>query len=541
MINKLKRDAFNFFRSYYDIDTDLYTSKNIESAVNAKKLLHAKLSRMDGYDPERQCVHRLVAWEKPMRNEDFEQVLDRLIRGTCYGLYYCDTSLLIRAITDLDKILDVLTIYTIVYIFSEQYLSEGVDKITISGDILIQPTFEVMEWKKTGIKWEKILLNIINDIKEKHKAVNKADFYSIMIKYNRIQDGMKKSTLLKIAFEALERLEPKIKEESYYLTNFYYGVNARIVTWNDFKNASFELACDNTKMINTIISVNPLDFYTMSHGNSWTSCHSIRDEGCHLAGCLTLANDETSILVYTLTDNDYNKAIRTNDDFYNYNKLSRWTAHISDSAIIINQGYPHKTLYGLETVKEILKPFLSDDFKSCSIDDIDIYSRDNLGYPDWRNTNNMLTLSTEDPKIVIGKKAYFINDDAFLKDFELIFRRGERCYECGDFIDEDDETLTYIHNIDGCVCSSCYTELDCYYCRYHERHFSEQYHRGESFIDIYGHQYNIDTPHFHCDNCNGIITDCGYESISYNDLIFCCIRCLDRYLKDNEEKKEDDN
>lgn len=45
-------------------------------------------------------------------------------------------------------------------------------------------------------------------------------------------------------------------------------------------------------------SLNPYDFITMSHGNSWSSCHSVKNDGCHKAGTLSLMGDNNSLVAY---------------------------------------------------------------------------------------------------------------------------------------------------------------------------------------------------------------------------------------------------
>lgn len=57
-----------------------------------------------------------------------------------------------------------------------------------------------------------------------------------------------------------------------------------------------------------ILSINPTDFVTMSHGNSWHSCHSFRDNGCYHAGSLSYALDKYTMIAYVIpkdTAGDY--------------------------------------------------------------------------------------------------------------------------------------------------------------------------------------------------------------------------------------------
>ena len=52
-----------------------------------------------------------------------------------------------------------------------------------------------------------------------------------------------------------------------------------------------------------VISLNPYDYLTMSFGDSWQSCHSIRSHGIYCAGTQSYMLDGTSIVTYCVEDN----------------------------------------------------------------------------------------------------------------------------------------------------------------------------------------------------------------------------------------------
>jgi len=59
-----------------------------------------------------------------------------------------------------------------------------------------------------------------------------------------------------------------------------------------------------------VLSVHPCAYLTMSHGNSWSSCHSIKERGCNHSGTLSYMNDRVTMVFYTVnneTDRDYHK------------------------------------------------------------------------------------------------------------------------------------------------------------------------------------------------------------------------------------------
>lgn len=87
-----------------------------------------------------------------------------------------------------------------------------------------------------------------------------------------------------------------------------------------------------------ILSVNPADFITMSHGNSWKSCHSTRDYGCYHAGCMSYATDNTTMIAYTIP-------IDSGKDYFDINKIKRQLFMLGKNQKCIMQSkmYPKNT------------------------------------------------------------------------------------------------------------------------------------------------------------------------------------------------------
>ena len=98
-----------------------------------------------------------------------------------------------------------------------------------------------------------------------------------------------------------------------------------------------------------IISWNPMDYLTMSFGNSWTSCHSIDKDNRHgyrengsgygggwSAGTLSYMLDKTSVVVYSLND-------KANKPYWNEPKLRRQMFHINldGDTFIQGRSYPN--------------------------------------------------------------------------------------------------------------------------------------------------------------------------------------------------------
>ena len=118
----------------------------------------------------------------------------------------------------------------------------------------------------------------------------------------------------------------------------------------------------------TVISFNPLDYWTMSFGNSWTSCHTIdkqniRDrggdtyEGMYSGGTESYMLDHTSIVFYTV-DGKYNGT-----EFESQDKINRNMFHIGEECLLQGRVYPQgmdDCLDIYKTFREIMQKVLAD-------------------------------------------------------------------------------------------------------------------------------------------------------------------------------------
>ena len=97
----------------------------------------------------------------------------------------------------------------------------------------------------------------------------------------------------------------------------------------------------------TIISVNPMDYLTMSFGHNWASCHTIdkankrgvgsnHHQGCYCSGTLSYMLDESSLIFYTV-DAAYNGR-----EFEYEDKMQRCVFNINEDGTVMVQGrvYP---------------------------------------------------------------------------------------------------------------------------------------------------------------------------------------------------------
>lgn len=138
-------------------------------------------------------------------------------------------------------------------------------------------------------------------------------------------------------------------------------------------NREYAKLCDAVNPLNivrhTIISWNPVDYYTMSFGNSWSSCHTIDKEnkrgkssgysGCFSGGTISYMLDEVSVVFYTV-DKNYDGR-----DFELQDKINRCMFHISRENGFFVQGrvYPQdndgsNSVY--KSIREIMQKIIAD-------------------------------------------------------------------------------------------------------------------------------------------------------------------------------------
>ena len=314
----------------------------------------------------------------------------------------------------------------------------------------------------------------------------------------------------------------------------------------------------------TVLSCHPVDYFTMSFGNSWASCHTIdKDnkrgmpngyEGQYSSGTLSYMLDESSFVYYTV-DKDYN-----GNELELQDKINRNMFHMGKDKLIQARVYPQTTdgeegIY--KQIREIAQKVIADclnipnlwtnnkgtsecSYVTCSYGthyrDYTSFSDCNVSYikreTDWKNAES----------ISIGHNPICPRcgrEHTYQKAVECseCYTGGMCCCEC-DYEGDSGE----MHLIDGCwYCESC-----CFYCNYHERweigDIDEQ-----TYIDGYGYVCDeaIDSSgHFYsCDRCGCVfsVDDDYIETADGNH--YCCDRCAERddyvFLDDGEWYSKD--
>ena len=120
----------------------------------------------------------------------------------------------------------------------------------------------------------------------------------------------------------------------------------------------------------TVISIHPVDYYTMSFGNSWSSCHTIDKEndrgidgsngwrGAHSSGTESYMLDKTSCVFYTV-DGSYD-----GNQLELENKINRCMFHYNDNRLVQGRVYPQSNDSGsnslYQDIREIAQKVFAD-------------------------------------------------------------------------------------------------------------------------------------------------------------------------------------
>lgn len=263
----------------------------------------------------------------------------------------------------------------------------------------------------------------------------------------------------------------------------------------------------------TILSVNPLDYLTMSFGNSWASCHTIDKrnergmpnsyEGMYSSGTISYMLDSPSMVFYTV-DASYN-----GNDFWNEPKINRQMFHWGEEKLVQGRLYPQdndgdNSVY--TPYREIVQKVMSELFSLPNYWTVSkgtdaagkFINSDGTHYRDYDNYSNC-TLSRpkgseNDRYITVGHDPICIEcgSEHDTEDYISCCSKPSEyyCSECGEPIDDDD--VIWIN--DEPYCRDCVTWCD----------ECESYFVGEGTTVVNGYGYTITV----CDDCLDRYTYC---------------------------------
>lgn len=294
----------------------------------------------------------------------------------------------------------------------------------------------------------------------------------------------------------------------------------------------------------TIFSINPLDYLTMSFGNSWASCHTIDKEnkrgmpnnysGCYSSGTISYMLDSSSIVLYTV-DAAYN-----GNEYWNQPKINRQMFHYGEEKLVQGRLYPQDNDgYGdiYTAYRNIAQNIISTIFDfpnlwalskgtgsaSKYIQSLGTHYRDYYHYPNC--TLSRIKGSENEKMFAVGSAPICVEcgDRHHVENNINCCNRGLVCADCGTPISEED--AYYVGGEPYC--------RDCV--RYCER--CDEYHRGdEEYVEGYGWvcEWCLHEDFIRCDRCGTYVRDYDATYIESEE-IYVCQRCLNRHYSYCEE------
>lgn len=285
-----------------------------------------------------------------------------------------------------------------------------------------------------------------------------------------------------------------------------YNRNDELVQVNLFER-EYAKYCDAMSPIkvtrHTCISLNPIDYLLMSNGNSWTSCHDIRDcddAGEYSSGTISYMLDEHSMIFYTV-DSSFNGKVIEREP-----KLQRQVFGYNDYQLLQSRLYPQSMDCGAEAIYTDIRNIMQKVIADC-LEMPNLWTKGKVKnvyagngatcYQDWNCFGSLCSVST------IKGKEDEPHNPIYLGTYPICIRCGNTHYCEG--------------NINCCEGDDYYTCEDCG-CRIHE---DDVYWVGDSH---------------YCRDCVTYCEECGeYEANNYatwipSEDIYVCERCRDRYF-----------
>jgi hypothetical protein len=286
----------------------------------------------------------------------------------------------------------------------------------------------------------------------------------------------------------------------------------------------------------TVLSINPLDYLTMSFGNSWASCHTIDNgnkrgmpnsySGCYSSGTISYMLDKVSMVLYTVD------AAYDGKEYWNQPKINRQMFHYGEEKLVQGRLYPQDN-DGDDSVyvpyRNIVQQIVATIFdfpnlwtlKKGTYEVGQYVWHNGTNYPDYKHFDNCSVSrvkgSENESVISIGARPiciqcggrHRVEDNICCCNYKI-------CEDCGCRINDEDVIW-----IDGDpYCRDCV-----HYCEY-----CEEYHRGdEVYVRYYGYVCTecADEHFYCCEHCGTYLREDDAYYIECEDR-YVCENCLDR-------------
>lgn len=309
----------------------------------------------------------------------------------------------------------------------------------------------------------------------------------------------------------------------------------------------------------TALSINPLDYLTMSFGNSWASCHTIDKnnkrnmpnsyEGAYSSGTMSYMLDRSSMVFYTV-DGDYEGT-----ELWNEPKITRQMFHWGEGKLVQGRLYPqgndgddfayapNRTIVQ-EIMATILKMPNLWTLKRGTGAATEYVFTQGTHYPDYKHFSNCTLSKLKD---IANSNTFTIGHRPICVECGREHRNSSSincchpnnvsyvCERCGAAVYDADD----IHYIDG----DYYCEDCCFYCD-----DCNEWHLGEgTFIEGYGEVCDdcLECNFTYCDECDAYYrnryvryvdsTDRNVCNDCLEELYFRCDDCNEYFRNDDAE------
>lgn len=290
----------------------------------------------------------------------------------------------------------------------------------------------------------------------------------------------------------------------------------------------------------TVLSINPLDYLTMSFGNSWASCHTIDKKnkrnmpndysGCYSSGTISYMLDKPSMVFYTV-DGEYN-----GDELWNEPKITRQMFHWGEDKLVQARLYPQSNdgddfIYtpNRTIVQEIMATIMDvpnlwtlkrgTNAIGKYVLSAGTHYRDYTSYENC--TISILRERENTNEFTVGHSPICVECGREHSNCETInhcHAPGFVCANCGDRYDDED----YLHYIDG----EYYCEDCCNWCSLCETWHLEE----ETYVNGIGDVCST-CRDYHCSYCEECDEWYHEDCVRYVESreIHVCDRCYDRH------------
>ena len=389
----------------------------------------------------------------------------------------------------------------------------------------------------------------------------------------------------KLLEEIIPQIHPHTGEKSSRVIN-------RICTYLGYSkhpdyNREFAIFADGLSPItikrHTVLSINPLDYLTMSFGNSWASCHTIDKqnkrgmpnsyEGQYSSGTVSYMLDGSSMVFYTV-DADYN-----GNDYWTQPKINRQMFHYGAEKLVQGRLYPQDnddngTAYA--PYRNIVQSIMATIFdvpnywtlkRGTEAARLYIQTR-GTHYPDYIHYENCslsrLKGSENEFEFTVGASpicincgdrhstsdninccgttyvcencGYHMNEDevCWVDDYPYCGDCVTYCEVCGEYHHDDD--TRYVEHENRYVCHRC---LDRYYSYCED---CDDYYDSDDIYYIEGEDRYVcrdcrDENYERCDGCGEWFRP---DQLQEGDRGYYCESCIDSHTPDEDEEEEDE-